>query len=119
MSRAVECPDGAPFERGTVAICELGIEEPVVGILAFVVGASQGVEHLLGGRAGEVQGREGRLLATAFLDELDIAPKDRFGLRREVEDHVDVEDVEARRRLADAIEDLPAAAVFLVPVHLP
>ena len=58
------------------------------------------------------------MTAAALLDFLDVVKQNLFGLRREIENHVDVEGVETRCRITDAFENLFARTVFLAAVHL-
>ena len=53
-----------------------------------------------------------------MLDFLDIVEQNLFGLRREIENHVDVEGIETRCRIADTFENLFARTIFLAAVHL-
>ena len=57
-------------------------------------------------------------MAAAQRDLLTVGDEDVLGLRGEVEDHVHVQRLEARGRLADALEYLFPASVLLVAVHL-
>ena len=53
-----------------------------------------------------------------MLDFLDIVKQNLFGLRREIENHVDVEGVETRCCVADTFENLFARTIFLAAIHL-
>ena len=94
------------------------VDDLVEAPLAAIVHGTEAGGHLLDGAVRGVQRRERGLVRAAGGHFLQVGEEDVLGLRGEVEDHVDVERVEARSSLADALKDLRAAAVLSVAVHL-
>ena len=94
------------------------VENLVVAVLAVVIHAPERLDHLARGCRRDVERRERGLARAAFDDFLKVAEEDVLGLRGEIEDHVHVERVKIRNRLADALEDFLARAVLVVAVHL-
>ena len=116
--QARERPNGVALEERVVTAGKHAIENLVVAVLAVVIHAPERLDHLARGRGRDVERRERGLARAAFDNLLQVAEENVLGLRREVEDHVHVERVEIRNRLADALEDFLARAVLVIAVHL-
>ena len=114
----VERPGAAVFEQRVLAAGQHFGDDLVEALLARVInlahGASQRARHAGAGHQRVERG----LARAAFHHALDVAEQHVLGLRREVEDHVHVERREVGAGLADALEDLLAAAVLVVAIHL-
>ena len=116
--QARERPDSVALEERVVAAGKHAVENLVVAVLAVVIHAPERLDHLARGCRRDVERRERGLARAAFDDFLQVAEEDVLGLRGEVEDHVHVERVKIRNRLADALEDFLARAVLVVAIHL-
>ena len=116
--QARERPDSVALEERVVTAGKHAVENLVVAVLAVVIHAPERLDHLARGCGRDVERRERGLARAAFDDLLQVAEENVLSLRGEVEDHVHVERVEIRDRLADALEDFLARTVLVVAVHL-
>ena len=115
---AREGPQGRAVEVWVLPAGQRLVDDLVELVLARVVELAEGLRHLLLRAVRHVERRERGLLGAAGADLLKVAAQDLLGLRGEVEDHVDVDEVEMALGGLDAFEDLLARAVLLVAVHL-
>ena len=116
--QAVKGPNSVAAEEGLVAAGEHLVENAVVAELPVVIHVAERLLHLARGGVGHVQRAERGLARPAGDDFLQVVEEDVLGLAREVEDHVHVDRVEIRRGQPNALENLFAAAVLLVAIHL-
>ena len=119
---AVERPGAAQLEQARLPARQISqqqiADDLVEATLAVVVNlAHRGSERAL--HRGRCHQRiERRLARAGGHHHLDVVNERVLGLRREVEDHVRVHRDKIRARFLNALEDLLAAAVLLVAIHL-
>ena len=114
----VERPRRTVLEQVQRAARQQLADDLVVLLLAGVIHLAHGAGKAALNRRRRHQRIERGLRAAALDDALDIVDQDVLGLRREVEDHIGVHGHEVRAGILDALEDLLAAAVLVIAVHL-
>ena len=114
----VECPRRTVLEQVQGTARQQFADDLVVLLLAGVIYLAHGAGQAALDRRRRHQRIKRGLRATALDDALDIVDQDILGLRREVEDHVRIHGHEVRAGVLNALEDLLAAAVLVVAVHL-
>ena len=116
----------APIERPSAAVHIRRIggsgerfgNNLVEALLAFVIDLANGARERPLDRRRSHQRVERGLAAAAFDDHFQIATQNFFGLRREVENHIDVERFEIWRRNLNGLKDAFPGTVLVVTVHL-
>ena len=118
--RVVEGPGIAKGKGGVIPSRQALADDLVEGLLARVVDLAHGSrQRLLDGRGGH-EGVERGLVRVGFEYRRDVVHEHRLVLRREVEDHIDVQRFEhiCIRDIDDSVQNLLGAAIFFISVHL-